>query len=364
MEQANSVRRLSVPLDAVITDGGTQVRESLDPAVVADYAERMADGATFPPVALFDPGSGSGLFLADGFYRVAAARMAGVKHIDADVRRGGQSDALWFALGANRAHGVRLSEGDKARAVLLALRTWPDKSAHVISEQIGVNHVYVTRIRGQVMEELNLPATVEGQDGKLYPAKRDTPAVVESRRAEQRAKVAAMVRDGKRSKEIIAALRVRNSLIADVRRELGVGMIDKTKAGVEQRRARVREMAGRGFTRAQIAAELGVSEENVADIAKRAGYVIQADAVVGKTHRHDSNRIVAQTVLDAENLTAGLDLIDYAQLDREQVPVWLASLHAARRALSAFIRRLEQEQKQHGEAVGQADADRVQDQAG
>jgi ParB-like chromosome segregation protein Spo0J len=363
MEQASSFDRIRrVPLDAVVTDGGTKVREFHDAAVIADYAELMAAGEQFPPVAVFH--DGAGYLLADGFYRVLAARSAGALEIDADVRQGGLSDALWFALGANRAHGARLSEGDKARAVLLALRAWPDKSAHLISEQIGVNHVYVTRIRGQVMEELNLPAVVEGQDGKLYPAKRDTPAVVESRRAEQRARVVAMVRDGKSSKEIVATLRVRNSLIADVRRELGVGALDKTKAGVEQRRKRVREMAGRGFTRSQIAAELGVSQENVADIAKKAGYVIQADTVVGKTHRHDSNRIVAQTVLDAENLTAGLDLIDYAQLDPAQVPVWLASLHAARRALSAFIRRLEQEQKQHGEAVGQADADRVQDQAG
>ena len=39
-----------------------------------------------------------------------------------------QSDALWFALGANKTQGQRLSPADKKHAILLALKAWPDKS--------------------------------------------------------------------------------------------------------------------------------------------------------------------------------------------------------------------------------------------
>jgi hypothetical protein len=39
------------------TDGGTQPRLQLDMAVISDYAEAMASGATFPPITVFYDGS-------------------------------------------------------------------------------------------------------------------------------------------------------------------------------------------------------------------------------------------------------------------------------------------------------------------
>ena len=57
------------------------------------------------------------------------------------------TDAIWFALGANRDNGDRLSKNDKKNAVLLALKTWPDRSERDIVEQIGRARSYLQRIK-------------------------------------------------------------------------------------------------------------------------------------------------------------------------------------------------------------------------
>ena len=96
----------------------TQVREEISEQVVEDYAERLGEGAAFPPVVAFS--DGSSCWLADGSHRLRAFRRAGRGEVEADVYAGTLDDALWFALGANRAHGARLSRADKKHAVELA----------------------------------------------------------------------------------------------------------------------------------------------------------------------------------------------------------------------------------------------------
>ena len=46
---------------------------------------------------------------------------------------------------------------------------------------------------------------------------------------------------------------------------------------------------------------------------------------------------------DAKNLTAQEDLIEFAALDRAQLPGWIADLEEARRSLGRLIRRLREE---------------------
>ncbi|MGI8406505.1 MAG: streptomycin biosynthesis regulator, partial [Thermomicrobiales bacterium] len=55
--------------------------------IVADYADAMRSGATFPPITVFHDGQTH--WLADGFHRVAAAEQAGIITIAADIRQGG-----------------------------------------------------------------------------------------------------------------------------------------------------------------------------------------------------------------------------------------------------------------------------------
>lgn len=104
-------------------------------------------------------------------------------------------------------------------------------------------------------------------------------------------------------------------------------------------------MAARGFTTRQIAATLDITEPRIAEIAKAEGIVIHADRVMGKTKRIDPNRVIEQMAFQAASITADVDLIDFAAIDRARLPEWLSSLKSSRDQLGAFIRRLMKEQQ-------------------
>ena len=105
---------MKISLDR-IKDGGAQMREEMKPDTVREYADEMADGATFPPVIVFY--DATDYWLADGYHRVDAARKIDRDEIDADVREGNQRDAILHGVGANAAHGLRRTQADKRRAV-------------------------------------------------------------------------------------------------------------------------------------------------------------------------------------------------------------------------------------------------------
>ena len=110
--------RETLALDKLVTDARTQVRAEISEYIVGEYVDALGEGARFPPVVVFR-GKGADV-LADGFHRLRAYQQAGRSEIEADVYQGDRDDALWFALGANRAHGPRLSGEDKRRAIEIA----------------------------------------------------------------------------------------------------------------------------------------------------------------------------------------------------------------------------------------------------
>ena len=65
----------------------------LDAARVERYAEMLN---VLPPVVVFEVREG--LLLADGYHRVAAARLRGQEMLEAEVRRGSRHDALRYAV--------------------------------------------------------------------------------------------------------------------------------------------------------------------------------------------------------------------------------------------------------------------------
>jgi hypothetical protein len=298
-----------VRLDAIAFDAGTQIREAIDQAVVADYAEAMTDGARFPPVVLFHDGNQH--YLADGFHRFMAAQRLQWRHIDALVNPGTKEDALWFALGANREHGMRMSGADKRHAIVLAYKAWSDKGTSEIAKQIGCSDRWVRMIRSEVTSEL--PEKTPGKDGKNYPTSKP------------------------RQPERVTPDRA--------------GKLDTTKAGIAERKEQMRQLAADGHISRQIASVVGMSEESCRNTLRESGIDVPADRVVGKAKRHDSNRIVAQMVSDAENLAADVKLIDFSSLDRSRLMEWLRSLNESRDKFGAFIRRLMKEQQKHGEAT-------------
>lgn len=57
-------------------------------------------------------------------------------------------------------------KADKRHAIELALKTWPDKSASAIADQLGCSHTWVNRTKSEVETTFNLPERVTGKDGK------------------------------------------------------------------------------------------------------------------------------------------------------------------------------------------------------
>jgi len=137
-------------LSQIRTDGGTQPRAVIDDAVVQEYAEAMREGAKFPPVVVFN--DGYDYWLADGFHRVAAAKVARFTEIDADEREGLRRDAVLYAMGANANHGVRRTNADKRRAVTTLLKDpeWMQWSDREIARRCAVDHKTVAALREQL----------------------------------------------------------------------------------------------------------------------------------------------------------------------------------------------------------------------
>jgi hypothetical protein len=148
---------MKLSLDLIRTDGGTQPRAEINPAMVAEYAEAMSDGAIFPPVTVFF--DGSRYWLADGFHRFHAAIKNMADEIDAEVRQGTNRDAVLCSLGANAAHGMRRTNEDKRRAVerLLNDPEWGKWSNYEIAKKAAVSEYFVRSLRSNRSE--NEPRT-------------------------------------------------------------------------------------------------------------------------------------------------------------------------------------------------------------
>lgn len=146
-----------IKLSEIAIDGGTQQRESINDAEVEIYAEAMRCGAQFPPVVLFF--DGAQYWLADGFHRYHAYRIAPITEILADVRNGTCREARLFSAGANGAHGMRLTNADKRKAVMVLLddKEWSEWSNRDIAKHCHVTHTFVNNIRA----ELNQPSATK-----------------------------------------------------------------------------------------------------------------------------------------------------------------------------------------------------------
>lgn len=148
---------------------GTQARQSIDNETVTEYAERMMEGDVFPPVVLFN--DGNVYYVGDGFHRVLGSERNGFVDIDADVRKGTQQDALWYALAANKTNGRRMTKGDLRHAIALALKTWPDKTQQAIADQVGCSQATVHRVFEDVihLNNISLPETRTDSIGRQQP---------------------------------------------------------------------------------------------------------------------------------------------------------------------------------------------------
>ena len=143
---------VELPIASILLDRTIQQRAGgVSNAVLNDYALSIGEWIHRVPVTVYRDPSGA-CVLADGFHRVAAAKLAGLQHIHCTVLVGGYREALLFACGANATHGARRTAADKRRAVetLLHDAEWCQWSNRRIAEQIGVDHKTVDTIRAQL----------------------------------------------------------------------------------------------------------------------------------------------------------------------------------------------------------------------
>jgi len=137
----------------------------LDAGIVAEYAEAISNGAQFPPVIVYHDGSTH--WLADGYHRIEAADEAKQKIIAADIRVGSRRDAILFACGANRNHGLRRTRADVRRAIttLVSDAEWGGLSNHAIAERVGCDHKTVGAVRAQLGNFPNCETETSGSVG-------------------------------------------------------------------------------------------------------------------------------------------------------------------------------------------------------
>lgn len=161
-------------MDLIRTDGGTQMRASIDQETYFDYRDKWNEGVEFDPIIVYY--DGAEYWLADGFHRFYGAREAHRSSIPCEVRKGTQRDAILFAAGANATHGKPRSNEDKKVAVTALLEDdeWGKWSDRQIAERAAVSNTFVGSVRKALSTVDNAPEheTRQTKDGRQYPARR------------------------------------------------------------------------------------------------------------------------------------------------------------------------------------------------
>jgi len=134
-------------LDQISIHGNTQFREQINTQTVNDYAEKMSEGAKFPPLIVVSDGTTN--WLVDGYHRYHASKKVGFTDIQVEISNGSKLDAQVIAMGVNNNHGLQ-RDGMTKRKVVEAALIHPhtkDKSDREIARICGVSHPYVAGIR-------------------------------------------------------------------------------------------------------------------------------------------------------------------------------------------------------------------------
>lgn len=154
--------------------------------------------------------------------------------------------------------------------------------------------------------------------------------------------IEALLRQGRTVEEIRAVLKVSRDTVAMVRQRAGL-KVDRRLPAAKARHARIREMAEGGYTSAQIAAEVGITESRLSHLKTRDGIQVRADKTARRGFGIDQNRVMETIANDAEALTEGLEHVAFDKLDQARLAGWLETLCEAQRAIGGLVRLLRKE---------------------
>lgn len=184
----NSDRKLvEIPIENLVLDERLQPRSNMTQTMVDEYMEDIAEGDQFPPVEVVD--SGRGLYLVDGWHRVAAYRALGHPTVFAYVSEGGMDYAVLASSGANASHGLRRTNADKRRSVMRLLTTasLASMSDAALARAAKVSTRFVGIIRQTLEEEGSIPEVTQriGVDGKVHDTSAFQETIANAPRLEQ-----------------------------------------------------------------------------------------------------------------------------------------------------------------------------------
>lgn len=139
-----------LPIEAIIAAKEVQSRAEFSEEHAKELAEPLKRGELLPPVIVFF--DGQKYWLADGFHRLRAHVLAGLRYIRVEIRFGTMRDAILFSAGCNRKHGLCRTNDDKRRAVTMLLidKEWGNWSNNWIAKTCGVSHTCVSQIRAEM----------------------------------------------------------------------------------------------------------------------------------------------------------------------------------------------------------------------
>jgi hypothetical protein len=138
---------MKLKLEQIIIDKGTQTRDEIDQKTVTEYAEALLNKESLPPVTVFH--DGIKYYLADGFHRYFGHKQTKMLTIDVEIISGTLRNAVEYALGTNDKHGLKRTNKDKRKAVLIALDDveWGSLTNREIGKLCRVSHTFVNDIK-------------------------------------------------------------------------------------------------------------------------------------------------------------------------------------------------------------------------
>lgn len=147
-----------IKLSDIVIDAGTQQRVTPTDAVIDEYCEAIKCGAKFPPITVFS--NGVEYYLVDGFHRYFANKKAGgIDEIEAEVHEGTKRDAILHSASVNGTHGLRLTNQDKRKHVLVLLNDeeWKYWTDSAIAKHCKVTQPFVSKIRKEIITVIISP---------------------------------------------------------------------------------------------------------------------------------------------------------------------------------------------------------------
>ena len=147
--QSSKVEPQFFDISKIVTDAGTQMRETINPQTVDGYAEILHNGGTLPPLLVFHDPASNAHHLVEGFHRIAAHQKLGHKVVPVEIRPGTLREAKLHAIGDNATHGLPRTNGDKRKAVasLLTDTEWSKFSDSEIARRALVSQPFVSGLR-------------------------------------------------------------------------------------------------------------------------------------------------------------------------------------------------------------------------